>query len=46
MNYGKLFAFVLVALQLAACVAYAVQRDWRHASYWFFAAGITLAVTI
>ena len=44
-NYGKIIGWVCVALDLAMCVAYGYERDWRRCAYWFFAAGITASVT-
>ncbi len=41
----KLFPTILIALDLAACVVYLWQHDWRHAIYWFAAATLTTTVT-
>ena len=45
MNYGKIIGWTCVVLDLAMCVAYGIQKDWRRCAYWFFAAGITASVT-
>lgn len=46
MNHGQLLAFVMMALSCAACVAYALAGDVRHAIYWGAAAVITGSVTL
>jgi hypothetical protein len=45
MNYGKLFAAIMIALQVAACCAYASQGDYRRAIYWAAATVLTGSVT-
>lgn len=42
---NKLFPSVLILLDLGASVVYLVQKDYRHAVYWFSAATLTAAVT-
>jgi hypothetical protein len=44
-NYAKLFACAMIALQVGACIAYAAQKDYRRATYWFGAIVVTAAVT-
>ena len=39
------FPSALIALDLAAAIPYAVQRDWRMAIYWLAAATLTASVT-
>ena len=39
------FPTVLIALDVAAGVHYALVRDWRMAVYWFAAATLTACVT-
>ena len=39
------FPSVLIALDLAAAIPYALQRDWRMAVYWLAAATLTASVT-
>ena len=41
----KLFPTVLIVLDLAACIVYAVGGDWRKAVYWLAAAVLTITVT-
>jgi len=45
MNTGKALATTNIVLSTGACLGYLYARDWRHAAYWFFAAGITFVVT-
>lgn len=40
-----LFPALILALQLGAGIMYACDADIRHAAYWLFAAGLTVAVT-
>lgn len=39
------FPSVLIALDVAAAMPYALQRDWRMAVYWIAAATLTACVT-
>ena len=41
----KIFPSVLIALDVAAGVVYAVAGDWRRTIYWFAAAVLTATVT-
>ena len=41
----KIFPTVLIALDVAAAVVYAVAGDWRRAIYWFVAGVLTATVT-
>lgn len=45
MNLGRALATANVLLSVGACLGYLYARDWKHALYWFFAAGITATVT-
>lgn len=45
MNWPLLFIKTMLVLDAGAVVSYAWQRDWHHALYWLFAAGITVVVT-
>jgi uncharacterized MAPEG superfamily protein len=45
MNLAKLFAIVMICLQVAACICYALQKDYHRATYWFGAIVVTGAVT-
>ena len=40
-----IFPSVLIALDVAAALVYAVKADWRMAVYWFAAATLTACVT-
>ena len=40
-----IFPAVMVVLQVAACVPYWVQGDWRMGVYWMAAATLTVVVT-
>jgi hypothetical protein len=42
----RIFPFVLITIDLLACLAYAWTLDWRRSIYWFAAAILTLMVTI
>ena len=41
----KVFPFILIVLDLCACVVYAYMGDMRHTFYWFCAAVLTACVT-
>ena len=45
MDLGKLFAIVMMCLQICACVCYAWQKDYHRATYWLGAIVVTGAVT-
>jgi hypothetical protein len=42
---AQCFPALLIVLDLAAAVVYAVEPDWRRATYWTAAAVLTFAVT-
>lgn len=42
----NVFPYILIILQIGAGVMSACAKDWRMAAYWFFAAGLNIAVTI
>lgn len=39
------FPICLIILDCAAAIVYASHGDWRHMTYWFAAAVLTLTVT-
>ncbi len=41
----KTFVSILIGLQILAAIAYAVQKDSRHALYWLSAALLNISVT-
>ena len=41
----KIFPIILMALDLGAAGAYALNCDWKHTIYWFAAATLTASVT-
>jgi hypothetical protein len=43
---AKYLALGNAALNLIVAGFYAVQGDWRHASYWLFSACIITSVTV
>jgi hypothetical protein len=43
---AKILPLVMTAESLLVAVFYVVQRDWRHAFYWFSSACIILSVTL
>lgn len=45
MTRAQLFPTIMIALSIGASVAYAVDGDWRRATYWFAAAVLNAAVT-
>lgn len=45
-NWGKVFAWVLIVLMLACALGYALAKDYRKALYWFFAACVSVTVTV
>ena len=46
MNWGKVFAWAIILLSVAAAVGYACAGDWRRAGYWACGAGLTFSVTV
>ena len=42
----KLFPIILIILDFAASITYALYSNWRLAIYWFAAAILTICVTI
>lgn len=45
MNWGKLFAWTICVLELAAAIGFACNKNWRLALYWFFAMALTIVLT-
>jgi len=45
MNSTTIFPLVLIALDVAAALVYAIHGDWRHVIYWSAAAILTATVT-
>lgn len=45
MKAEYIFPTILIALDVAAAVPYAVQSNWRMAIYWLAAATLTACVT-
>jgi hypothetical protein len=45
MNYGRIFAWVIVTMNFCAAAGYAIRHDWRLSLYWFFAGAIGATVT-
>jgi hypothetical protein len=45
LSRAQLFPALLILLDLAAAVVYAVEPDWRRATYWTAAAVLTFVVT-
>lgn len=45
MTRAQLFPSLLIALDVAAAVVYALEPDWRRAIYWLAAAILTVTVT-
>lgn len=41
----KIFPSILIALDIAAALVYAINTDWRHTIYWLAAATLTASVT-
>jgi len=41
----KIFPTILIALDVAASIPYALHGDWRHTIYWLAAATLTACVT-
>lgn len=42
----RIFPMLMAAESFVASAMYAIQKDWRHASYWLFAGCIALSVTL
>ena len=45
MNWGEAFAYLTIALDVAAAIGYGAAGDWRRAIYWASAAVLTTCVT-
>jgi len=45
MNWGLIFATCQIILSVLASIGYALVLDFKHATYWVFAAGLTSVVT-
>lgn len=45
-NWGKTSAWTLVVFMLICSIGYAASKDYRRALYWFFAACVTVTVTV
>lgn len=45
MTRAQLFPTLLIALDLGAATVYALEGDWRRATYWLAAAVLTTTVT-
>lgn len=45
MKTEYIFPTILIALDVAAALPYAVKMDWRMAIYWLAAATLTACVT-
>lgn len=45
MTAVKIFPIILIALDIAAAVAYSAGGDWRRFIYWMAAATLTTTVT-
>lgn len=45
MTIARMFPVILIALDVAAAVAYASGGDWRRFIYWTAAATLTATVT-
>ena len=45
MKVEYIFPSVLIALDIAAAIPYAVRLDWRMTVYWLAAATLTACVT-
>lgn len=45
MKIEYIFPLALIALDLAAAIVYAVQRDYKKAVYWIAAAVLNVTVT-
>jgi len=41
----RIMPCILIVIELAASVVWAVNHDWRKAAYWFSAACINASVT-
>jgi hypothetical protein len=41
-----IFPITIISLDLGASIVYLFLKDYRHAFYWAFAAGLTICVTI
>lgn len=43
---GRILAWMMVVLSVAAAVGYGTSGDWRRMTYWIAAAVLQVAVTI
>jgi hypothetical protein len=43
-NWGIIIAWAGIILSVGSAIGYACVKDWRHALYFAFAAGITTCV--
>lgn len=43
-NWGRAMVNVMIALDIAACLGYSIQSDWKRAFYWFASTLIMIAV--
>lgn len=43
---GNLFIWCLLALQTGAAIVYFAHGDWKHGTYWLFATGLNMMVTV
>jgi hypothetical protein len=41
-----LFPIILIILDVCAGIVYGINLDFKRMLYWFFAAGLTICVTI
>lgn len=46
LNYGKILTWAVIVLYFGATIGYAVVGDWRRASYFFFAACLTITLAV
>lgn len=45
MTRGQIFPSVLIVLDIGAAAVWAIDADWRRATYWIAAAVLTACVT-
>ncbi len=41
----RVFGMLICVLNLGACIAWGMKRDWFGLAYWFFAFGLNFTVT-
>lgn len=46
MRSEQIFPSILIALDVAAAIVYAVHGDWKHFGYWASAASISVFATL